>query len=516
MTTQQLFTNPLEEASTTKTADPCVLVILGATGDLTSRKLFPALYNLKREGLLPSHFACVGFARRDKTHEQFRAEMYDAVNKHSRVKPIDQKLWNEFLEQIFYHRSEFDNATGYQDLERFLQDIDAKFGTKGNRIFYLSTPPSYFSDIIKNLGTNKLIYDPAKVHNKWSRVIVEKPFGRDLDSAMDLQRKISEYLKEDQIYRIDHWLGKETVQNLMVMRFGNSIFESIWNNHYIDCVQITVGEDLGIGSRGKFWEEAGMMRDIVQNHVMQLISLVAMEPPVNVQADSVRDEKVKVLHSIRPIPMAELDQHAIRGQYGPGFINGEAVKGYRQEENVSETSSVESYVAMQLFIDNWRWAGVPFYLRAGKRMPKKATEISVCFKRPPGALFGQSSPLCNDTNILVIRIQPDEGISLRINSKVPGISSTTQPVKMDFRYGSYFGATPPEAYERLICDCILGDSTLFAREDEVLASWRILSPILDRWHEVQPRDFPNYSAGTWGPQAAENLLLKNDRRWRFL
>ncbi|MBS0654522.1 MAG: glucose-6-phosphate dehydrogenase [Verrucomicrobia bacterium] len=515
MMTQPFLTNPLEEPTTSKIADPCVLVILGATGDLTSRKLLPALYNLEREGLLPSHFACVGFARREKTHEQFRTEMYDAISKYSRVKPIDQKLWNEFSEQIFYHRSEFDNDEGYIALDRFLQEIDTKFGTKGNRIYYLSTPPSYFPDIIKRLGSHGLIYNPEKVHNKWSKIIIEKPFGRDLASAVALQREITEHLKEEQIYRIDHWLGKETVQNLLVMRFGNSIFESIWNNRYIDCVQITVGEDLGVGTRGKFWEEAGMLRDIVQNHMMQLLSLVAMEPPVSTQADSIRDEKVKVLHSIRPIPIPHLDQHVIRAQYGPGFIDGEPVKGYRQEDNVSPTSTIETYVAMQLFVDNWRWAGVPFYLRAGKRLPKKATEIAVCFKQVPGVLFGKCS--CRDeANVLVIRIQPDEGISLRINSKVPGMSGITQPVKMDFRYGSYFGATPPEAYERLICDCILGDSTLFAREDEVLTSWQILTPVLNRWEEVQPHDFPNYAAGTWGPQAAEQLLFKNNRQWRFV
>ena len=289
--TQPLLTNPLEEATASKIADPCVLVIFGATGDLTGRKLFPALYNLKREGLLPPHFACVGFARRQKTHEQFRTEMYDAVSRYSRVKPIDQTLWNDFSEQIFYHISEFDHDEGYRSLDTFLKELDTKFSTKGNRVFYLSTPPSYFSLIIKKLGTHGLIYDPAKTTGKWSKVIIEKPFGHDLSSAYELQKEISQTLKEEQIYRIDHWLGKETVQNLLVMRFGNSIFESIWNNNHIDCVQITVSEDLGVGTRGKFWEEAGMLRDIVQNHMMQLLSLVAMEPPVNIKANSVRDEK---------------------------------------------------------------------------------------------------------------------------------------------------------------------------------------------------------------------------------
>ncbi|MCE5293558.1 MAG: glucose-6-phosphate dehydrogenase [Chlamydiales bacterium] len=509
------FVNPLEETTSSKVADPCVLVIFGATGDLTSRKLIPAIYNLKREGQLPSHFACVGFARRQKTHEQFRGEMYDAISKFSRVKPVDQNLWNSFQEQIFYHISEFDKDEGYEALKAFLQDIDNRFGTKGNRIFYLSVPPSNFDVIVQKLGDHGLIYDPQKIHDKWSKVIIEKPFGHDLNTAYELQASISRHLKEEQIYRIDHWLGKETVQNLLVMRFGNAIFESIWNNRYIDSIQITVAEDLGVGTRGKFWEEAGMMRDIVQNHVMQLLSLVAMEPPVNIQADSIRDEKVKVLHSIRPIPLQNLDEHVIRGQYGPGYIDGLDVKGYRQEDNVDPKSHVETYVAMQLFIDNWRWAGVPFYVRAGKRLPKKATEIAVIFKPAPGVLFKRA---CHhdDANVLVIRIQPDEGIGLRINSKVPGINNPIQPVRMDFRYGSYFGVEPPEAYERLIIDCILGDSTLFAREDEVLASWKLLSPVLERWQEEPPHDFPNYPAGSWGPASADQLMQKTGRHWRFL
>ncbi len=515
MMMKPLTTNPLEETTATKIAEPCVLVIFGATGDLTARKLVPAIYNLMREGQLPSHFACVGFARRQKSHDQFRQEMHEAVSSFSRVKPVDERLWTNFSEQIFYHISEFDNDEGYDSLKTFLTDIDSRFGTKGNRIFYLSTPPSHFGMIIQKLGDHGLIYKSDSPQERWSRVIIEKPFGHDLDSAYELQAHISKFLREDQIFRIDHWLGKETVQNLLVMRFGNAIFESIWNNRYIDSVQITVAEDLGVGTRGKFWEEAGMLRDIVQNHMMQLLSLVAMEPPVDIKADSIRDEKVKVLHSIRPFPMHNLEHFVIRGQYGPGFINGEPVKGYRQEDNVSDTSNVETYVAMQLFIDNWRWAGVPFYLRAGKRLPKKATEIAVIFKEAPGVLFNRACHR-DDSNVLVIRIQPDEGIGLRINSKVPGINNPIQPVRMDFRYGSYFGAQPPEAYERLIIDCILGDSTLFAREDEVLTSWKLLTPVLERWQEVRPHDFPNYPSGSWGPQAAEQLMQKTTRHWRFL
>jgi len=513
MMTEKLFTNPLEETTATKILDPCVMVIFGATGDLTARKLFPALYNLKREGSLPAHFAVVGFARREKSDDEFSSEMQTATSKYSRVKPLDTELWNSFSEQIFYHRSEFDNDAGYENLKKRLEEIDGTFGTKGNRVYYLSTPPSYFSLIVSKLSQHGLIYDTNQVKNKWSRIIVEKPFGRDLTSAFDLQKDLCSHVKEEQIYRIDHWLGKETVQNLMVMRFGNAIFESMWNSRYIDCVQITVAEDFGVGTRGKFWEEAGMLRDIVQNHMMQLLSLVAMEPPVNLQANSVRSEKVKVLHSLRPIAEKEIDTYAVRGQYGPGFVDNKEMKAYRQEDNVDPNSNVETFVALQLFIDNWRWAGVPFYLRAGKCLPKKATEIAVFFKNAPGVLFSQKAK--DDANVLVIRIQPDEGISLRINSKVPGLNNR-QPVKMDFLYGSYFGASPPEAYERLICDAILGDSTLFAREDEVLASWKLLTPVLEHWQNTTPANFPNYASGTWGPKEAEEMVARDGKHWRFL
>ncbi len=513
--TDSHFTNPLTENTNQKTLDPCIVVIFGATGDLTGRKLLPALYNLAREGQLPSHFACVGFARRTKTHDQFRQEMLDAIDKHSRVKPIDQPLWNSFREQIFYHCSEFNNDEGYRSLAEFFQDLDAKFGTRGNRIFYLSVPPSYFPEITQKLAKHKLVYDPETVKDKWSKVIVEKPFGRDLSTAVQLQQSLTQCFKEEQMYRIDHYLGKETVQNLLVVRFANSIFESLWNNKHIDHVQITVAEEQGVGTRGKFWEEAGMLRDIVQNHLMQLLSLVAMEPPGNLRANSIRDEKVKVLESIRPIPLAEMDKYVIRGQYGPGFVDGAAAKAYNKEDNVHEKSSIETFVAMKLFIDNWRWSGVPFYLRAGKRLPKRATEIAIHFKEAPGILFNRIARN-EDANVLVIRIQPDEGMSLRMNSKVPGISGPIQPVKMDFRYGSYFGSAPPEAYERLLCDCIAGDSTLFARDDEVFASWKLLTPILERWQEVTPADFPNYASGTWGPKEADHMMERDGRRWRLL
>jgi glucose-6-phosphate 1-dehydrogenase len=508
------FQNPLEESTrNTKIPDPCILVIFGATGDLTARKLLPALYNLAREGLLPAHFACVGFARREKSHDDFRKEMLEGINKYSRVKPVDTELWKSFSEQLYYHQSEFDDDAGYESLRTFLADLDNRLGTKGNRVYYLSTQPSFFPLVIEKLKQHNLVYDVNSEHDKWSRIIIEKPFGEDLSSAIALQKEITKHLDESQIYRIDHYLGKETVQNILVFRFGNPIFESIWNNHHVDHVQITVAEEIGIGTRGRFWEEAGMLRDIVQNHMMQLLSLICMEPPINLKASAIHDEKVKVLESIRPIQ--DIHKYTVRGQYGQGYINGAEVIPYRSEQNVAPDSSVETYAAMQLFIDNWRWAGVPFYLRAGKRLPKRVTEIAIIFRDAPGGLL-QINGKKNERNVLVIRIQPDEGISLKINCKVPGIASQIQPVKMDFRYGSYFGSTPPEAYERLICDCMSGDTTLFARIDEVFASWRLLTPVIEKWHKEKPVNFPNYPSGTWGPLEADHLIARDGRTWRLI
>jgi len=504
--------NPLADASKSqKNPDPCVIVIFGATGDLTSRKLIPALYNLSIMGQLPQHFACVAFARRPKSSDDFRKDMKKAVDEFSRTKPVLDENWKPFSEKIVYHQSEFDDDKGYESLKKTLADLDTRFGTKGNRLYYLSTQPSFFADIIERLGKHDLLYEGSK--DKWSRVIIEKPFGRDEKSAEELQTQISNYLSEDQIFRIDHYLGKETVQNLLNFRFSNPIFESIWNNNHIDNIQITVAEDIGIGTRGRLWEEAGMLRDIVQNHMMQLLSLVAMEPPANLKADAIRDEKVKVMEAIRPFPKDDIESCIQRGQYGPGFIKGEPVKGYREEENVSPTSNIETYVSAELFIDNWRWNGVPFYLRAGKRMPLRATEIAITFKSAPHFLFGRGQI---ESNILVIRIQPDEGISLKINCKVPGLGSPIQPVKMDFQYGAYFGGKPPEAYERLLCDCMSGDNTLFARIDEVMASWRLFTPVLELWESEKDEAFPNYSAGTWGPINSELLLEKSGRKWRAI
>ena len=507
--------HPLEEEGrASRTIDPCIIVIFGATGDLTGRKLAPALYNLAREGMLPPNFATVGFARREKSHQEFRDELKEEINAYSRVRPIDEAFWKNDQEQIFYHRSEFDDDEGYRSLAALLSQLDSRFATRGNRVFYLSVQPKFFPIIIEKLRQHGLVYD-SKTPDKWSRVIIEKPFGHDSASAAELQTEISNSLDESQIYRIDHSLGKETVQNLLVFRFANSIFESLWNYKHIDHVQITVAEEIGIGTRGQFFEEQGLLRDILQNHMMQLLSLVAMEPPVSLSAGAIRDEKVKVLQSIRPFSPQDFESSVVRGQYGTGYINGQNVVSYRQEKDVAPQSNIETYVALRLYIDNWRWAGVPFYLRGGKRLPKRGTEIAIIFKDAPGVLF-QKHGKRHDPNVLAMRIQPDEGISMKINCKVPGPSSPIQPVKMDFRYGSYFGQSPPEAYERLIWDCILGDSTLFARSDEVAQSWKIYTPLLEYWAAHPPKDFPNYASGSWGPAKADEMMAHDKRAWRIL
>jgi glucose-6-phosphate 1-dehydrogenase len=499
---------------TSKKIEPCALVIFGATGDLTARKLMPALYSLIHENLLPEEFVCIAFARRAKSNEEFRIEVRTALEKFARIKPLDNATWERFSQRIFYHQSDFDTPEGYQALGRLLSELDGTFKTAGNRVYYLSTQPSYFPIIIEQLHQQKLIYNITHTTDKWSRVIIEKPFGHDYQSAVALQHHISKYLHESQIYRIDHYLGKETVQNLLVFRFANAIFEPLWNHRHIDQVQITMGEELGIGTRGAFWEETGLLRDIVQNHLMQVLSLIAMEPPVQLKADAIRDEKVKVLQAISPFTAAECNKYVVRGQYGPGSYNNAPVLGYRQEDKVHPNSPVETYAAMHFEIDNWRWAGVPFFLRAGKRLPRRVTEITIVFKEVPKVLFSHSAPI--ESNILTIRIQPNEGISLSINCKVPGLSQIINPVHMDFQYGTRFGSSTPEAYERLICDCMLGDGTLFARNDEVLASWKLMNPILEHWNNTFPHDFPNYPAGSWGPRAADELLARCGRIWEHI
>jgi glucose-6-phosphate 1-dehydrogenase len=506
--------NPFRVGLETERAPaPCVFVIFGASGDLTRRKLLPALYNLAVSRLLPPGMSIVGFALTEQSEDEFRKSMHDSVGEFSRRKPVDEAVWSDFASRLHYVSGKFEDQHNFTKLREKLEELDRTNGTRGNRIYYLAVPPSAFRMVNDNLSTAGLVHDPDDA-SKYSRIIIEKPFGRDLASADALTADLHRVFHERQIFRIDHYLGKETVQNLVAMRFGNAIFEPLWNRNHIDHVQITVAEDIGVEGRGKFYEEAGTTRDIVQNHLLQLLMVMAMEPPVAFSADEVRDEKVKVLRSLKPIRGDDVARLTVRGQYGPGNFAGKPVPGYRQEPNVSPTSSVETFVAMRIEIDNWRFAGVPIYIRAGKRLTKRITEISVHFKQVPHALLAQQSPV--DPDVLAIRIQPDEGIGLRFVAKVPGPTMTLRPVTMDFRYGSTFGGSGPEAYERLILDAMLGDPTLFARADEVNAAWRFITPILDAWSRTAPPAFPSYASGTWGPSAATDLIERDGRSWRRL
>jgi glucose-6-phosphate 1-dehydrogenase len=506
-------TNPLREGLTSRSMpQPCSLVIFGATGDLTHRKLIPALYNVVASGEAPPSLTVVGFARREKSDEDFRKELEEATREHSRQKVRDD-LWKGFAQSIFYHRGEFDDTEAYKSLAEQLNKFDAERGTRGNRLFYLAAGPDQFETIIKNLKAAGLNEAPE---NGWARIVVEKPFGRDLKSARELNRIVDHAFSEDQTYRIDHFLGKETAQNIMVLRFANAIFEPIWNSRYIDHVQITAAETLGVEGRGGYYETAGALRDMVQNHMLQLLCLVAMEPPTDLGADSIRDEKVKVVRSLRRFAPEEIGKNVVRGQYAAGAINGKPVPAYREEERVDQKSTTDTYVALRALVDNWRWADVPFYIRVGKRLPKSATEISVHFKKAPHVLFNKESTL-HDQNALVIRIQPDEGIALRMQAKIPGNNLRIEPVKMDFHYGTSFGKASPEAYERLLLDAMSGDPTLFARRDEVEQAWSFIDPIEEVWADKKnspPLFF--YPAGSWGPEEADELLARDGRVWRRL
>ena len=503
--------NPLREGISIRAVpQPCTIVIFGATGDLTHRKLIPALYNLAADGDLPPAVTIVGFARREKSDDQFRNELENASRKFSR-QTVRDDIWKTFAESIVYHRSEFEDEGGYKTLAKRLDKIDKESGTRGNRLFYLAAAPDQFESILKHLKAAGL---NETCKGSWARVIVEKPFGTDLPSARELNRIVRNSFTEEQTYRIDHFLGKETAQNVLVLRFANAIFAPLWNTHYVDSVQITAAETLGVETRAGFYEHAGALRDMVQNHLLQLLCLVAMEPPTDLGADSIRDEKVKVIRSLRHLSRNEVAANIVRGQYTEGAIHGDPVVGYRQEQNVKPDSQTETFVALRLFIDNWRWADVPIYMRVGKRLPKSATEISVHFKKAPPVLFNKE--LC-DQNVLVIRIQPDEGISLRIHAKVPGASFRIEPVKMDFHYGTSFGKASPEAYERLLLDAMSGDATLFARRDEVEEAWAFIDPIEEAWHAK--KDAPGlflYPAGSWGPEEADDLLARDGRAWRRL
>jgi glucose-6-phosphate 1-dehydrogenase len=486
--------------------DPCIVVIFGASGDLTKRKLLPALFHLEQEGLLPDSFAVVGVARRDIS-ATFSADMTDGIMKGGGVDANDVKL-KKFMDRVKYFTTNFDDDAGFEKLKGFLADIDDEFGTRGNRLFYLAVAPEYFAGITERLAKHGMT--KAATSAQWMHVIIEKPFGNDLESARTLNDEINRVLSEDQIFRIDHYLGKETVQNILVFRFANGIFEPIWNRNFIDHVEITAAECIGIEGRGPFYESAGALRDVLQNHVMEVLSFIAMEPPDNFESNAVRTEKLKVWHAIEPIHVED----TVRGQYGPGRAEGEKVIGYREEDRVNPESNTETFVAMKLQIENWRWAGVPIYLRAGKRMAKRVTEVTVTFRQPPLHMFKSSKTTTPvGPNVLKMRIQPDEGISLTFGAKVPGPTTNVMPVEMNFSYADSFGKSTANGYERLLLDAMLGDGTLFAHRDGVEATWALMTPILEAWEQRPPSDFPNYDAGSWGPASADALLKRDRRKW---
>ncbi|HYY76900.1 MAG TPA: glucose-6-phosphate dehydrogenase [Gaiellaceae bacterium] len=498
----ELAENPLLEGlRSRRTPEPCALTIFGASGDLTQRKLFPALYALAVRNLLPEQFAVVGVARTPMSTDEFREQMEEAVKEHGRDE-FRADVWGELAEGTRYVCADLVDAQEDREVIETLNELDETRGTADNRVHYLAVPPSAIEPIVVQIG-------PRHAARGWTRLIVEKPFGHDLETARRMNEIVRAYFDESEIFRIDHYLGKETVQNMLVLRFANGIFEPIWNRQFVDHVQITVAESLGIEGRAGFYEASGAIRDIVQNHLLQLVALTAMEPPIDFSAESVRNEKVKVLRATHtPGP-----KHVVRGQYVPGYVDGEEVPGYREEEGVDPESATETYVAAKLYVDNWRWADTPFYLRTGKRLPRRETTIAIQFKRAPHPPFEVDVEEGLRPNVLLVHIQPDEGVSLAIGAKVPGQGLTIRTVHMDFLYGGSFRVGLPEAYERLILDCLLGDATLFTRADEVEEQWALVDSMVAPWKRDRPH-FPNYAAGTWGPPAADELLHRDGRSWR--
>lgn len=494
------------------TAPSCAIIIFGASGDLTHRKLLPAIYDMAREGLLDKSTYILGYSRSAISLESFRAEAKKSVAAHARAK-LDETLWSDLEQRLYYEQADYDSPQDHRRIAQRLMELDKKHGnTTNNRLFYLATPPNAFEPIINNLGDHSVSNSLELSSSHWGRIIIEKPFGRDLQSAKELNALLLKNAAEEQIFRIDHYLGKETVQNLMVLRFANSIFEPIWNFKYIDHIQITVSETLGVGSRAGYYDKAGALRDMVQNHLMQLLALVAMEPPNALNAKSIRDEKVKALQSVRTIRPSDVAHMTCRGQYGAGEYAGQSTQGYLHEKGIAPNSSTETFVAAKLLIDNWRWSGMPFYLRTGKFLEQKLSEVVVRFRSPPLTLFQKQTHSPLYPNDMIIRIQPDEGISWRINGKVPGSSTTIKPVAMDFSYKTTFNIDPPEAYERLIYDAMIGDQTLFIRGDEVEAAWQIIDPIEEGW--AQSNTAPEtYTPGSWGPRGAAQLIELDGRRW---
>jgi glucose-6-phosphate 1-dehydrogenase len=494
--------NPLLEGlQLRRTPDPCVLTIFGASGDLTKKKLLPALYALAFRRLLPEKFAVLGVARTQESDDEFRDRMKEAVQKYARDEFRDE-VWESLAEGMRYVATDFSDEGGEDEVARVLSELDEERGTGGNRVYYLAIPPSVFPTVVDALGRRRSA-------EGWTRLIIEKPFGHDLESALELSTAIQEHFSEDEVFRIDHYLGKETVQNMLALRFSNGIFEPIWNRQFIDHVQITVAESIGIEGRAGYYEQAGAIRDIFQNHLLQLLAITAMEPPIDFTAESVRNEKVKVLRSLHtPGPKS-----VVRGQYGRGFVEGEEVPGYREEQGIAPNSTTDTYVAAKLYVDNWRWADTPFYVRMGKRLARRETTIAIQFERAPHPPFEETAGDALRPNVLLVHIQPDEGVSLAIGAKVPGQGMTIRQVHMDFLYGGAFRTGMPEAYERLILDAMLGDATLFTRTDEVEEQWKLVDAIVAAWKRDRP-SFPNYAAGTWGPSSADELLHRDGRSWR--
>jgi glucose-6-phosphate 1-dehydrogenase len=489
------------------TADPCAIVIFGASGDLAKRKLIPAIYEMGREKLLPEKFVLIGYGRSPMSDDEYRKECTEAINSFARSKPVDASLVQKLVKNAYYVQGDYGSGEDHDKLARKLAEFDQTHGTEGNRLFYLSTPPNTFEPIITCLGEKH-----ARQDNSYVRIIIEKPFGRDLASAKSLNVLLHKYFDESQVFRIDHYLGKETVQNLMVMRFANSIFEPIWSYKYIDHVQITVSETLGVGSRGGYYDKSGATRDMIQNHIFQLLALVAMEPPAALDAVSIRDEKVKVFKSVRPIRKSQVDDLTVRGQYTAGKAGGKDTAGYLKEKDVPADSKTETFTALKLYVDNWRWSGTPFYIRTGKAMTEKLSEVVVRFRSPPLTLFQKQCESPVYPNDLIIRVQPEEGISWRMNGKVPGGSMAIKPVALDFQYKTTFNVEPPEAYERLIHDSMIGDQTLFIRGDEAEAAWAVIDPIEQAWaaSSVKP---DRYAPGSWGPKSASKLIEQDGRSW---